>query len=908
MNAPTPEVSPGRMIWILTRMAVRRKLNRIRHVLVKKQRKPGDARGPTPSKQRGGRLFVFFMSFFYLAYGLNISSRFLGNLGNALRMSQYQREGRVILRPDQYDTLKELSRGWLTAWQIDAMRAAAQMQSAEREQRAQVIPEPIQEIEMSTNRTDAAMIGVERDKVLEEIRTYLAVHYGQDDPRVETYVSHFKMFGMDGFAARPMKRLWADTEAIWPENVLRPAMVAGVAWGLCGMFLAVTVVLMGSGNQDLGRVEWYMEWLYTFPAPAGLLFLAQMVEKALTNWIGWFMLLPFLVTFYWYAGVQPWLVLPLAAIMTLCLHLMMAVVWVCAETWLRKRLDRARLKNIQAVFSLTGMALFFGVFGMALTPKPPEILVRVIERFSWVPLCLPSGLPAMAAMRGWALPVTLFGTLALTVQLVRAGMWAAQRMVRDGLLKEGGVYQGRSGRTRAAASGAWASGRRPWCTGMVGKELRLLARDRSLMVQTLIVPLFFIGLQAAVNPRLFVLAGANLHYAAVMAFGVAAYMLVTSALHVLSVEGEALWLLYTFPCGITQLMFRKACLWAVIAGFYAAAVLLWALYGAQRLPAGFALDVAMVFAGTPVFAIMTAGMGLMATDPLETEMRRRVKPSMVYVCMLPATMYGMAIVAMTPSQKLSALIFCALTAYAVWQKVRELAPYLLDPVVKPPVRLSLADGLITALGFFMLQVAFFLMIKHDDRSMGWEIAVSFSLAGLLTTVVSLLVFRFRGLPRLASAVGFWPSPEVRLAAGPRLWHSPWIQGVLWAIPAALFGALYLVSLKQSDAIRFFLEQHAIMLDSEAGLHWFILLSVISAPLFEEYIFRGLVYKGFCQSLRPVLAVLVSALIFAMIHPPLAILPVFVMSVCAALSYRYSGLLYAPIIVHTLYNATVLKFQ
>ena len=62
-------------------------------------------------------------------------------------------------------------------------------------------------------------------------------------------------------------------------------------------------------------------------------------------------------------------------------------------------------------------------------------------------------------------------------------------------------------------------------SGILGKETRLLLRDRNFFVQTLVVPVLIIAFQAVVNPSLLT-AGGNPRTAAVIAFGVAAYVLV----------------------------------------------------------------------------------------------------------------------------------------------------------------------------------------------------------------------------------------------------------------------------------------------------------------------------------------------------------------------------------------------
>src|SRR5262249_60482658 len=87
--------------------------------------------------------------------------------------------------------------------------------------------------------------------------------------------------------------------------------------------------------------------------------------------------------------------------------------------------------------------------------------------------------------------------------------------------------------------------------------------------------------------------------------------------------------------------------------------------------------------------------------------------------------------------------------------------------------------------------------------------------------------------------------------------------------------------------------------------WLVLLVVVTAPVFEEYIFRGLVYRGMRQSAAPWLATIGSAAIFAVVHPAISALPVFLLGIAAALSFERTRLLLAPILTHMIYNACIL---
>ena len=78
--------------------------------------------------------------------------------------------------------------------------------------------------------------------------------------------------------------------------------------------------------------------------------------------------------------------------------------------------------------------------------------------------------------------------------------------------------------------------------------------------------------------------------------------------------------------------------------------------------------------------------------------------------------------------------------------------------------------------------------------------------------------------------------------------------------------------------------------------------MLAAPLFEEFLFRALVFQGMERSLRPPFAALGSAAIFAVIHPAISVVPVFILGVAAALSFRRTRLLWTAVAAHMVYNA------
>ena len=90
----------------------------------------------------------------------------------------------------------------------------------------------------------------------------------------------------------------------------------------------------------------------------------------------------------------------------------------------------------------------------------------------------------------------------------------------------------------------------------------------------------------------------------------------------------------------------------------------------------------------------------------------------------------------------------------------------------------------------------------------------------------------------------------------------------------------------------------------SGLLPLVLLSgVIIAPICEEIVFRGYLYKAFRDRFKPWYAIVMSAALFSAIHlEPLAALQLFVIGIVLAYVYEKTDNLAAPIALHMLNNA------
>jgi membrane protease YdiL (CAAX protease family) len=145
---------------------------------------------------------------------------------------------------------------------------------------------------------------------------------------------------------------------------------------------------------------------------------------------------------------------------------------------------------------------------------------------------------------------------------------------------------------------------------------------------------------------------------------------------------------------------------------------------------------------------------------------------------------------------------------------------------------------------------------------------------------------------------------------PQMLHDDVSRALLWGTiggVASSLAALIYIQVIQSIDVFPTLRQQGQVTGASIAL-WLAILAVVAAPVFEEFIFRGLIFGGLRRSVNVAIATLASAAIFAIVHPPVSVIPVFVMGVCAALVYERTRMLAAPVVSHAIYNAAVVAFQ
>jgi hypothetical protein len=871
------QVSPWRAAWLLSRLRLRRQWNQIRSASLFRGASP--ARTGTRRKSSLGWIFTAFVILAMVGNFANMAHWGMANLEKAL--------GSV-------EVYKEVQRGWLGV-QVGPV-------TADIASRLGVVPSRGAVINSMAEAGPAKSAGLQAQDVIVSFDAR-QVRDANDLSRMASATPVGKnvevVFIRAGAQQRKIVRLGTLPEdaqpsvraiAPAPGTVLAPGVLHGAAIEVMLLGLATLFVVLAS--REIVQPEWDLEWLVTLPLPLSTLLLGRLVERAVTNSAGILILGPFLSVIAWECGLR-WSA-PLVGIgFTFALLFVVATFQTLVDTGLRLSLPPPKLRNLQAVISLVSMLPMLLAFSIAM-PGNSLLLDWVPALPGWIDV-LPTGLAvrALAAADGSSMALWSAAMLGEIAAFVAIGYAVLQRQLRYGVVATGGREAvARRPREKRDAGGV-LRGAQALLSAVQRRELILLGRDRTFMVQTLVLPVVVVGTQVFLNARTNILAAAIEHpeNLAAIAFALPAYMLMLSAFQTLNAEGQALWILYAVPQPLELILRQKARLWAAAAMIYPLIILAVAVGVSGQVTVAFAGSAAIVLVGVPIFAVIATALGVFGCDPLATEVHRRIRLTYSYLYMLLVSLYVYAVYASTIWQRAATVILTALLALALWQKARDRFDYLLDPTASPPARVSVSDGLIAALMFFVVQalVIVFFQVGKFDIPAAQIIWIAFCTAGAITYGAIRFVYwrtKTAGVPR---------------TVGPGLPRAL-LVGVAGGIVASLAGLAYIEIAASVDLLSI---PRATQV---ADRLWLGGLAIAAAPVFEEFIFRGLIFGGLRRSLGPAAATLASAAIFAIVHPPMSAIPVFFMAICAAVVYERTKVLAAAMAVHAVYNAAVLGFQ
>ncbi len=503
-----------------------------------------------------------------------------------------------------------------------------------------------------------------------------------------------------------------------------------------------------------------------------------------------------------------------------------------------------------------------------------------------------------------------------------------------------GAQQGLGGNSAAAVRPAKTRvkemrfGRDP----LYRKELLWFLRDRSAIVQTILIPLTAAGFQVFNLGRAFRYADGswNLLCGAAVVFGT--YFLWILGPKSLTSEGSALWIALTWPRGLESLLKAKAWLWSLISTGIVSLVLGFACY---MYPAE-AWKIALVGVAWYFFARSMAEKSVtLVTVTSESGEVSKIPSGRRWSTQLGMLTFSIGILSQQWHLAIVGLVFSYMTAAAMWQNFRARLPFLYDPwserIPPPPTLMHSMVSISIMLEVTSVLTGLFAAFGGKEH-MGLAMLFGYGISSVCVSLGTMHFLSNRGVP--PGRIWAWPAgaqptdeyvgeaTEARSEyyGGSILWANyeqkskftlkPLIENLRtllpWMMVAAVAGLVlgvaahgYSILLHHLPWTQELLRKSEEEMANHADLHlMYGIMAVCFAPFAEEYLFRGLLFRTLDREWGGWRAALGSAAFFTIYHPPLAWIPVFTVGALNALIFKKSGKLLPAVALHMVYNAVV----
>jgi membrane protease YdiL (CAAX protease family) len=203
-----------------------------------------------------------------------------------------------------------------------------------------------------------------------------------------------------------------------------------------------------------------------------------------------------------------------------------------------------------------------------------------------------------------------------------------------------------------------------------------------------------------------------------------------------------------------------------------------------------------------------------------------------------------------------------------------------------------------------LNVLFYLT-SHLDTDFESRLQIT-SIGTLSLSLVALYpLFKGSRIKETLTSIGLLPVPSIK-----SLFAGPIFVAAMWPIFTAVlsFYQSFLTKLNidltqgEHPVVPVFLSS-----DSQHALLWLFLFAAVVAPIVEEIMFRGALYGWLRNNYGKFVSMLVSAFIFAIVHPQgaLGIVPLSLIGCGLAFIREWRGSLTPCMLAHSLVNTTVL---
>jgi membrane protease YdiL (CAAX protease family) len=680
------------------------------------------------------------------------------------------------------------------------------------------------------------------------------------------------------------------------------------------LFWLMMLIFQGEGMEvDVQRRRHPMwEWLFSHPVQPGAVFFAEMLAPIAANPIYWAAPLFVAIAYGAVYGIAG------GVIAAFAVGVPASIACACMGKALEVGvLLRFSPRTRGAVIGLMGWlgytAMMLPIIGIYIVPRFVHAAAGLLEIFTFIPWpwlglflgMLPGG--KFSLITGIITCDVL--AIAATALAVWISVWGTQRGLAGNFTME-------RPKTAAAANRAARFGS---TTGVIRdplyrKEFLWFTRDRSAIVQSLLVPLTVAGFQLVNLRGLLAKADGSWNYLCGVAIFFGTYFLWILGPKSLQSEGQALWIALTWPRGLESLLKAKAWLWSMISTGLVAFIL---LYAAMQFHTDI-WKIALVGIGWYFFARSMAEKSVtLVTVTSESGETQRLPKGRMWAAQLGMLTFAIGIITQQWHLAVIGIVYSFVTAAAMWQNFRARLPYLYDPWSEqlPPaptlmhamISISVLVELAAVLSILVLAIG-----DRDSLAAGRALAYAIS-----AVVVSLCVAHFLNNRNVRpQEIWNWvPAGAIeenepllkRYGIGDIGIIVPLLMGACGGLALGLAAKGYTMLLAHISSTADLIRQAQQQMVSVPNLHfWYMIMAVGFAPFAEEYLFRGLLFRALDREWGGWKAVLGAAAFFAVYHPLLSWPPVFLLGTANCLLFRKTGRLAPAVLLHMVYNAVVLN--
>ena len=442
------------------------------------------------------------------------------------------------------------------------------------------------------------------------------------------------------------------------------------------------------------------------------------------------------------------------------------------------------------------------------------------------------------------------------------------------------------------------------------KEALWFLRDRSAIVQAILIPLTVAALQLFNLRGILGYAKGAWNYICGAGILFGTYFLWILGPKSLASEGTALWIALTWPRGLESLLKAKAWLWSLIS---TGMVLLILVYAAFVFPHNLwqiaLVGVAWFFFGRS----MAEKTVTLVTVPSSSGEQEKISWGRRAAAQLGMLTFAIGVLTRQWHIAAIGIVYSYITAAAMWQNFRARLPYLFDVwSEKLPPAPTLMHGMVAI--SIMVEAGAVLtgiMVAIVGRQgIAPAQAVSYGICAVFVSIGMSEFLRSRGVP----GIDVWHWRSDGKEAGASWWKDlRSVRGMVLGGTVGLllgFGAVgYITALKHlPGAAEMLRRSHEEMADIPYLRLSLGIMAIAFAPFAEEYLFRGVLYRALDREWGGWRAVIGSAAFFAIYHPPMSWLPVAIVGASNALLFKRTGRLASAVALHMCYNAVVVVFQ